>query len=95
MAIDESNLSKGHLRTLTGLRKKFGNKIADKTFSEWLKSLPTKSESPVSDPVAEKLVAALSHLVGDKTFKLGNKGYVVKRAKGRGVSGFVATMVAD
>ena len=29
----------------------------------------------------------------DKTFRLGTKGYVVKRSKGKGASGFVAQKV--
>ena len=47
----------------------------------------------VRDPVADALVAALSNLSSDKRFKLGNKGYVVRRSKGKGVSGFVAQKV--
>ena len=97
MAIRASDLTKGQLRKLTALRKSLGNEIADKAFSGWLENQPSKSQSnsSASDPVAEKLVASLAHLQNDKTFKLGNKGYVVKMAKGRGVSGFVATRVAD
>ena len=47
----------------------------------------------VRDPVADALVAALANLTSDKSFKLGNKGYVVKRYKGKGVSGFVAQKI--
>jgi len=54
----------------------------------------TKTSKEVRDPVADALVAALAHLYYDKSFKLGNKGYVVRRAKGKGVSGFVAQKVA-
>ncbi len=46
-----------------------------------------------SDPVAEKLVAAMASLSKDKAFNLGRKGYVVKRAKGKGAKGFVAEKV--
>ena len=97
MAIRTSNLTKGQLRKLTALRKSLGNEIADKAFSEWLENQPSKSrsKSSTSDPVAVKLVASLAHLQNDKTFKLGNKGYAVKRVKGRGVSGFVATRITD
>ena len=52
-----------------------------------------KAPKEVRDPVADALVAALSHLKNDKSFKLGNKGYGVRRAKGKGVSGFVAQKV--
>ena len=37
-----------------------------------------------------RLVAALSGLADDKTFRLGRRGYVVRRAKGKGAKGFVA-----
>ena len=55
----------------------------------------TQSKTPkeVRDPVADALVAALVNLQSDKSFKLGNKGYIVRRAKGKGVSGFVAQKV--
>ena len=53
-----------------------------------MKVVPVKS-----DPVAEKLVAALASLSKDKAFNLGRKGYVVKRAKGKGAKGFVAEKV--
>jgi len=57
--------------------------------------MKTQSKTPkvVRDPVADALVAALSRLKSDKSFKLGNKGYVVRRAKGKGVSGFIAKKV--
>ena len=56
----------------------------------------TQSKTPkeVRDPVADALVAALADLQSDKSFKLGNKGYVVRRAKGKGVSGFIASKVS-
>ena len=58
--------------------------------------MKTQSKTPkdVRDPVADALVAALSNLTSDKTFRLGTKGYVVKRAKGKGASGFVAKKVS-
>jgi hypothetical protein len=36
---------------------------------------------------------ALSNLTSDKSFRLDTKGYVVKRSKGKGASGFVAQKV--
>ena len=58
--------------------------------------MTTQSKTPkeVRDTVADALVAALFPLENDKRFKLGNKGYVVRRAKGKGVSGFVAQKVS-
>ena len=93
MAIDEKSLTKGQLRKLNTLRKSLGNKIADKAFSEWMKEQPAKVVTAKSDPIAEKLVKAMGALSKDKAFNLGRKGYVVKRAKGRGAKGFVAKKV--
>ena len=93
MAINEKNMSKGQLRKLNALRKSLGIKIADQAFAQWLKEQPTKSTAVKTDPVADKIVKAISALAKDKTFNLGRKGYVVKRAKGRGAKGFVAEKV--
>lgn len=93
MAINEKNMSKGQLRKLNALRKSLGIKIADQAFAQWLKEQPTKSTAVKTDPVADKIVKAISALAKDKSFNLGRKGYVVKRAKGRGAKGFVAEKV--
>ena len=89
MSIDHSTLTKGQVRKLNALRKSVGNDIAENAFGKWMKS-QSKTPKEVRDPVADALVAALSNLTDDRSFKLGNKGYVVRRAKGKGVSGFVA-----
>ena len=54
-----------------------------------------QSQTPkdVRDPVADALVAALNQSKDDKNFRLGTKGYVVKRSKGKGASGFVAQKI--
>ena len=44
----------------------------------------------LTDPVARQLEAVLATLANDKGFKLGNYGYTVKKAKGKGANGFVA-----
>ena len=92
MTIDQSTLNKGQIRKLNALRKSVGNNIADAAFAKWMK---TQSKAPkvVRDPVADALVAALANLQNDRSFKLGTKGYVVKRSKGKGASGFVASKV--
>ena len=74
MSIDHSTLTKGQVRKPNALRKSVGDEIADDAFGKWIKS-QTKTPKEVRDPVADALVAALSNLQNDKSFKLGNKGY--------------------
>ena len=92
MPIDQSTLTKGQIRKLNALRNSVGDDIADEAFAKWMKT-QSKTPKEIRDPVADALVAALSRLKSDKSFKLGNKGYVVKRSKGKGASGFVAQKV--
>ena len=92
MTIDHSTLTKGQIRKLNALRKSVGGDIADVAFGKWLKT-QSKAPKEIRDPVADALVAALSNLTSNKSFKLGTKGYVVKRAKGKGASGFSAQKV--
>ncbi len=92
MSIDPYTLTKGQIRKLNALRKSVGDNIADVAFGKWMKS-QTKTPKEVRDPVADALVAALTHLNHDKTFRLGAKGYVVKRSKGKGASGFIAQKI--
>lgn len=49
-----------------------------------------KASAERADPVAEKIVEALAGYAGNRSFRLGNYGYTVRRARGKGVSGFVA-----
>ena len=93
MTIDHSTLTKGQIRKLNALRKSIGDDIAEDAFGKWMKT-QSKTPKEVRDPVADTLVAALSNLTSDKRFKLGSKGYVVRRAKGKGASGFVAQKVS-
>ena len=92
MSIDHSTLNKGQVRKLNALRKSLGNDIADAAFGKWM-TAQTKTPKEVRDPVADALVAALDQFKDDKTFRLGTKGYVVKRSKGKGASGFVAQKI--
>jgi hypothetical protein len=92
MSIDQSTLTKGQIRKLNALRKSVGDDIAESAFAKWMKS-QTKTPKEVRDPVADALVAALANLTSDKSFRLGTKGYVVRRAKGKGASGFVAQKI--
>ena len=92
MSIDLSNLTKGQIRKLNALRKSIGDDIAEDAFGKWMKT-QSKTPKEIRDPVADALVGAISNLTSDKNFKLGSKGYVVRRAKGKGASGFVAQKV--
>ena len=92
MAIDESILTKGQVRKLNALRKSVGDNIAEEAFTKWLVA-QSKATKEARDPVADALVSALAHLQHDKGFRLGRRGYVVRRAKGRGATGFVAQKV--
>ena len=91
MAIDEKALTKGELRKLNALRKSVGEKIGEKAFAEWLKERPSLKQKEMVDPVAQKIEQALSGLAKDKTARLGRYGYTIRRARGKGASGFVVT----
>ena len=92
MSIDHSTLTKGQVRKLNALRKSIGDDIAENAFGKWM-TAQTKTPKDARDPVADALVAALDQFKDDKTFRLGTKGYVVKRSKGKGPSGFVAQKI--
>ena len=92
MSLDLSTLTKGQTRKLNALRKSLGNEIADDAFAKWMES-QTKELTIQIDPVAEKIKVALSSLVHDKAFRLGSKGYNIKRSKGKGAFGFTVSKV--
>ena len=92
MSIDLSTLTKGQTRKLKALRNSLGNEIADNAFAKWMRT-QTKEKTVQIDPVAEKIKVALSSLVHDKGFRLGSKGYIIKRSRGKGASGFVVSKV--
>ena len=95
MAIKEKSLSKGQIRKLNALRKSVGVKFGEEAFGKWLKEQAKAKAVPKvqSDPVAEKILNAVKSLQKDKSVKLGNRGYVVKRAKGKGAKGFVVQKI--
>lgn len=90
MTIDESTLNKGQVVKLNALRKSVGDDLADGVFEKWLKRQVSAKAVEKADPVARKITDALSKLVKDTSFRLGNQGYTIKRARGKGASGFVA-----
>ena len=92
MSLDLSTLTKGQTRKLNALRKSLGNEIADDAFAKWMET-QIKEETIQVDPVAEKIKVALSSLVHDKAFRLGSKGYNIKRSKGKGAFGFTVSKV--
>ena len=91
MAINESKLTKGQVRKLNALRKSVGNELGDEVFSKWLAQQASAAAKPKPDPVALKIEGSLADFVGDQSFRLGNYGYTIRRARGKGVSGFVVT----
>ena len=94
MAIKETSLNKGQIRKLNALRNSIGVKIGEEAFGKWLKVRAKAVPKIQSDPVAEKILNAVKSLEKDKTVKLGNRGYVVKRARGKGAKGFVVEKIA-
>ena len=92
MRTNENTLTKGQTRKLNALRKSLGNEIVDNAFAKWMKT-QTKDNSVLIDSVAEKIKVSLSSLVHDNAFRLGSKGYIIKRSKGKGASGFAVSKV--
>lgn len=89
MSVNEAKLTKGELRKLNALRKSVGNELGEDVFNKWLAQQATMKPKP--DPIAEKITAALSAYEGDSSFRLGNYGYTIRRARGKGKSGFNVT----
>ena len=90
MAIDETGLTKGLVRKLNALRKSVGDELAEEVFAKWLERGADSQAKSKPDPVAMKIVNALAGFENDPKFKLGNHGYTLRRAKGKGASGFIA-----
>lgn len=88
--MDENELTRGQLRKLKALRKSVGDKLGEEVFRKWLAQQATASTSN-ADPVALKIEEALAGFSKDKSFNLGVYGYTIRRARGKGASGFVAT----
>ena len=91
MDIDEKELTKGQKRKLKALHKSVGVELGNSVFSQWLRRQNRERNERKPDPVIEKMKSALADLANDKTFRLGNTGYTVRRARGHGASGFVIT----
>ena len=89
MVIDETGLTKGQVRKLNTLRKSVGDDLAEEVFAKWLEREVTSYAKGKPDPVAMKIVEALAGFENDPKFNLGNYGYTLRRAKGKGASGFI------
>lgn len=90
MAIDEGTLTKGQSRKLNALRRYVGDKLGEEVFTKWLAQQAAASASK-ADPVAVKIEEALAGFAKDRSFNLGVYGYTIRRTRGKGASGFVAT----
>ena len=87
MGINESKLTKGQVRKLNALRKSVGDTLAEEVFGKWLAQQAKGSSAQKADAVAVKIEEALASYADDPTFRLGNYGYTIKRARGKDVSG--------
>ena len=88
MAFDEKTLTKGQTRKLNALRKSVGDELGTEVFGKWLAQ--QAAAAPKRDAIAVKIEEALAQYAGERSFRLGNYGYTVRRARGKGQSGFVA-----
>ena len=86
-------LSKGELRKLNALRRSVGDELGEDVFIKWLAAHQTAAANPPVDKVAAKIAATLeaAGLADERTFRLGNYGYTIRKARGKGARGFVAT----
>ncbi len=89
VAINESKLTKGQVRKVNALRKSVGDQLGEEVFGKWLAQQTSAAAEPMLDPISKKIEEALASFVDDRTFRLGNYGYTVRRAREKGVSGFV------
>lgn len=89
MAINETKLAKWHLRKLNALRKSVGDTLGEEVFARWLETQSALKPEP--DQIVGKISNALSNFENDSSFRLGNYGYTIRRARGKGKSGFNIT----
>ena len=82
VAFDESQLSKGDVRKLNGLRKSLGEEIANKAFAEWITSQP-EAVGAVVDKNAELIAEFLIDQINKGKLQLPRGGYLVRRGRGR------------
>ena len=71
---------------MTALRKSVSDDLAEEVFARWLEREAALQARSKPDPVAMKIVEALAGFENDPKFNLGNHGYTLRRAKGKGAS---------
>jgi hypothetical protein len=81
--IDESGLTKGELRKLNALRKSVGDKLAEDTFSKWLKKQQSGQTAVQEDKNAALIAETLMKLIEDKSIRIPRGGYQITRGRGR------------
>ena len=91
MAINEGKLTKGQVRKLKALRKSVGVELGDEVFTKWLAQQGKAAAGPKPDAMSLKIEKALAGFGNDRSFRLGNYGYTIRRARGKGASGFVVS----
>ena len=90
--MDEMSLTKGQVRKLNALKKSIGDDLGTDAFTKWMSNQEKdKGEGVKVDPVSVKIQEVLSPLESDTSLRLGNKGYTIKRARGKNASGFIVT----
>ena len=93
MVAIEKSLTKGQKRKLNALSKSIGDKLGSEAFAKWMKEQAKKAPIVKTDPVAVELLKALAPLKNDKSIKLGNRGYSIRRARGKGAKGFIIAKI--
>ena len=83
------------MRKLNALRKSVDVELGEEVFDKRLAQQAKAIAGPTADPVALKIEKALAGFASDRSFKLGNYGYTIRRASGKCASGFVASQKTD
>jgi len=80
--IDLKKLTKGQLRKLKALRKSLGDDIAERAFAQWY-ARQSMANVTAADKNASAIALTLWKLVQAKKLRIGRRGYVIKRGRGR------------
>ena len=81
-AINDSDLTKGELRSLNALRQRYGQELADEFFVKVLEEKGSQSQF-AQDKNAEAIADALQKLREQKNLQIPRGGYIVKSGRGR------------